>query len=90
MRWVDFEAAAPDLGAAARSVVERAGFVYVGTVRRDGAPRISPVEAHFVRGQLMLVMIAKSRKAQDLGRDLAPTAHDSGEALDASAATCPS
>jgi hypothetical protein len=41
----------------------------VGTVRRDGAPRISPVEAHIVRGQLMLVMIAGSWKARDLARD---------------------
>jgi pyridoxamine 5'-phosphate oxidase-like protein len=69
MCWADFEAAAPDMAAVARSVIERRGFVYAGTVRRDGAPRISPVEAHFVRGRLMLVMIAGSRKAQDLARD---------------------
>jgi hypothetical protein len=41
----------------------------VGTVRQDGAPRISPVEAHIVRGQLMLVMIGSSWKARDLARD---------------------
>jgi hypothetical protein len=69
MCWVDFEAEAPELGHAARSVIERLGFVYVGTVRRDGAPRISPVEAHIVRDRLMLVMIAASRKAHDLARD---------------------
>jgi Pyridoxamine 5'-phosphate oxidase len=69
MSWADFDAGAPELGRAARSVIERLGFVYVGTVRRDGAPRISPVEAHIVRERLMLVMIAASRKAQDLARD---------------------
>jgi hypothetical protein len=69
MRWDDFEAAAPGLGPSARSVIERFGFVYVGTVRRDGAARVSPVEAHVVAGHLMLVMIAASRKACDLVRD---------------------
>jgi Pyridoxamine 5'-phosphate oxidase len=69
MCWADFEAGAPELGALARSLIERHGFVYAGTVRQDGAPRISPVEAHLVRGRLMLVMIAASRKAQDLARD---------------------
>lgn len=69
MSWADFEAAAPELERVARSVIERDGFVYVGTVRRDGAPRISPVEAHIVRGRLMLVMIAGSWKARDLARD---------------------
>jgi Pyridoxamine 5'-phosphate oxidase len=69
MCWLDFEAGAPELGHVARSLIERLGFVYVGTVRRDGAPRISPVEAHIVRGRLMLVMIAASRKVGDLARD---------------------
>ena len=69
MRWADFETAAPELERDARSVIERHGFVYVGTVRRDGAPRISPVEAHIVRGRLMLVMISGSWKARDLAGD---------------------
>jgi hypothetical protein len=69
MTWEHFEARAPDLADLARSLIQRLGFVYVGTVRPDGAPRISPVEAHIVRGRLMLVMIAASRKAHDLARD---------------------
>ena len=69
MSWANFEAAAPELERAARSVIERDGFVYVGTVRRDGAPRISPVEVHIVHGRLMLVMVAGSWKARDLARD---------------------
>jgi Pyridoxamine 5'-phosphate oxidase len=50
-------------------VIERFGFVYLGTVRRDGAPRISPVEAHIVDGHLMLVMVAVSQTLRDLARD---------------------
>jgi Pyridoxamine 5'-phosphate oxidase len=69
MRWIGFETGVPELGRVARSLIEGPGFVYAGTVRRDGGPRISPVEARIVRGHLMLVMIAASQKARDLGRD---------------------
>jgi hypothetical protein len=69
MSWAAFAEAAPELAGAARALIERPGFVYVGTVRRDGAPRICPVEAHIVREQLMLVMIASSLKARDVARD---------------------
>ncbi|MGH8945534.1 MAG: pyridoxamine 5'-phosphate oxidase family protein [Acidimicrobiia bacterium] len=69
MRWAELEAAAPELAARGRSLIERLGFVFVGTIRRDGSPRISPVEAHLVGGQLMLVMIPGTRKARDVGRD---------------------
>jgi hypothetical protein len=69
VRWEEFAVAAPQLAAGAGSVLERFRFIYVGTVRRDGAPRISPVEAHVVGAELMLVIIAGSRKAMDLARD---------------------
>jgi Pyridoxamine 5'-phosphate oxidase len=67
--WGGFEQAAPSLAARVRAEIERLGFVLVGTLRRDGTPRISPVEAHIVQQHLMLVMIAGSRKARDLERD---------------------
>lgn len=68
-QWGDFEAAASELATQARALIERYRFVLVGTIRRDGTPRISAVEAHFVRGHLMLVMIAGTLKAGDLLRD---------------------
>ncbi len=67
--WGDFAAAAPELAAAAREVVERWGFLVLGTIRRDGTPRISLVEAHFVGDHLMLVVIAGTLKGRDLLRD---------------------
>lgn len=67
--WGDFAAAAPELASAAREVVERWGFLLLGTIRRDGTPRISVVEAHFVADHLMLVMIAGTLKARDVRRD---------------------
>jgi Pyridoxamine 5'-phosphate oxidase len=68
-QWANFEAAAPMLAAQGRELIERFRFVLVGTIRSDGTPRISPVEAHIVRGHLMLVMIPGTLKARDLLRD---------------------
>ncbi len=67
--WADFEAVAPVLAAQGRELIERFRFVLVGTIRSDGTPRISPVEARIVRGHLMLVMIPDTLKAHDLVRD---------------------
>ena len=68
-RWADFETAAPELAAQGRELIARFGFVLVGTIRRDGTPRISPVEARVVQGHLMLVMIRGTHKARDVMRD---------------------
>lgn len=68
-RWADFESAAPELAAQGRELLDRFGFVLAGTIRRDGTPRISPVEARVVAGHLMLVMIPGTHKARDILRD---------------------
>jgi len=69
LRWADFEAVAPELAAHGRALIERFGFVLAGTIRADGTPRISPVAAHLVSGDLMLVMIPGTQKARDMLRD---------------------
>jgi hypothetical protein len=56
MRWDAFEAAAPDLAARGRGRLEERHLCLVATLRRDGSPRISPVEPYFVDGELMLGM----------------------------------
>jgi hypothetical protein len=68
-RWADFEGEAPDLAVQVRELIDRSGFVLVGTIRRDGTPRISPVEARVVQGHLMLVLIRGTHKARDVLRD---------------------
>ena len=68
-RWADFEAAAPEVASAGRELIERHRFVLAGTIRRDGTPRISPVEARIVGGELTMSMIPRSLKARDLLRD---------------------
>jgi hypothetical protein len=74
-RWADFEAAAPELAALGRACLERFGFVYVGTLRRDGGPRVNPVEAHIVDGNLVHVMVPWTLKARDLMRDARAFVH---------------
>ena len=69
MRWADFEVAAPELASFGRQRIERFGFVFLGTIRKDGGPRINPVEAHFVQGELAHALMKGSVKALDLLRD---------------------
>jgi hypothetical protein len=69
VRWADFEQAAPELAALGRERIEQFGFVFVGTIRRDGGPRVNPAEAHFVRGELALTLLPRSLKALALVRD---------------------
>jgi len=45
------------------------GFAYLGTLRADGHPRISPVEAHVWEGELLIGIMPRSLKARDLARD---------------------
>ena len=69
MRWVDFEVAAPGLARVALERLLVPGVVLVGTIRRDGSPRISPVEPFVLDGELWLSMLWHSHKAADLLRD---------------------
>jgi hypothetical protein len=67
--WAQLEAAAPEIGARGRAVIERRRLLLLGTLRADGSPRISAVEAHIVDGDLALALIPRSHKARDLARD---------------------
>ena len=67
--WADFEQAAPELAGIGGERIERHGFMLLGTIRRDGTPRISAVETHIVDGNLMQPVIPGTLKARDLQRD---------------------
>ena len=67
--WQQFGAQAPELAALGEAQFARTGLALVGTLRRDGWPRISPVEPFIVGGQLYLGMMWRSVKALDLLRD---------------------
>jgi hypothetical protein len=69
VNWREFETACPEIARIAQERLSDDELVLVGTLRRDGSPRISPVEPDFVDGELLLGMMWRSRKARDVLRD---------------------
>ena len=76
MNWAAFKSAAPALAEAAEALFDKSGVVLVGTLRKDGSPRISPVEPLLLEGELYLGMMPESLKAADLLRDPRCTVHN--------------
>src|SRR5205807_4746367 len=83
--WRDLELDASEIARLGMDRLNAARVALLGTLRRDGSPRISPVEPYFARGQLLVGAMAWSWKAADLLRDPrfvlhgAVTGPDSGE-----------
>lgn len=74
--WAEFVASAPRVGTVFRRRHEAAGnLCMLGTVRRDGSPRISPMEPRVFEGELWLVGMPGTRKFADLVRDPRFTLH---------------
>ena len=69
MLWHELERAAPALAARGRARIETFDCVMIGTLTRDGSPRVNPVEAYIVDGRLLMNMMPRSLKALDLLRD---------------------
>jgi hypothetical protein len=69
MRWEEFAAACPELASLGEERLRARELCLLGTLRKNGYPRISPVEPEFVDGDLMLGMMWRSPKALDLLRD---------------------
>jgi hypothetical protein len=76
MRWQEFEAGAPEMAGFAREQFEKSRAAIIGTLRRDGSPRISMIEPAIVDGELYLGMMWQSRKALDLLRDARLAIHN--------------
>jgi len=69
VRWAEVEARQPRLAKLGREKLAGPGVVLIGTVRKDGSPRVSAVEGLFWEGNLWLPMGEESYKARDLIRD---------------------
>ena len=69
LTWEQFEQAAPEIAKNGRELIERFQFILVGTLTKDGSPRVTPVEAYIIDGHLLVNMIPRSLKALDLLRD---------------------
>jgi Pyridoxamine 5'-phosphate oxidase len=67
--WGEVTAAAPELAGAVQRSFDGHIHKTLATLRADGSPRISGIEASFREGNLWLGMMPDSRKARDLQRD---------------------
>ena len=69
MNWQEFAQQDPELAALGQERLDRHGLVIVATPRKNGWPRISPVEPFIFNGQPYLGMMWRAQKALDLLRD---------------------
>lgn len=67
--WGELEMEAPDFADAVRRRFESHAHHVLGTLRADGRPRLSGIEAHFHDDTVWLGMMPGSIKARDLRRD---------------------
>ena len=75
MIWEEFKANSPEIAALGEERFNRTDLVLLATIRKNGWPRISPVEVIIVDGHLYLGMMWRSMKALDLRRDPRCTVH---------------
>jgi hypothetical protein len=73
--WTRFAEDAPELATIGERLLHKTGLCLLGTLRKDGWPRISPCEVYIVDGELMLGMMWRSKKALDLIRDSRVVVH---------------
>jgi hypothetical protein len=67
--WRDFEQAAPEFAQRVRGLFDAHRHKTIATVRADGSPRISGIEAAFEDGELVFGSMPGARKGADLRRD---------------------
>ncbi len=67
--WAEFAKSAPEMADIGLKLLERFGLAYLGTVRRDGAPRLHPVCPFIAQGRLFVATNPTSPKRNDLMRD---------------------
>ena len=59
----------PDLADRVRAILSSTTNAVLGTIRRDGSPRLSGADPYFHDGQLRIWSMPQARKGQDLRRD---------------------
>jgi nitroimidazol reductase NimA-like FMN-containing flavoprotein (pyridoxamine 5'-phosphate oxidase superfamily) len=67
--WRDFEQAEPEFAERVRALFDAHRHKTIATLRADGSPRISGIEAAFEDGELVFGSMSNARKGADLRRD---------------------
>jgi hypothetical protein len=68
-RWQDVVDSEPEFATAVQKLFDASKHKTLATIRKDGGPRISGIEANFTDGDLWLGSMSGSRKSADLLRD---------------------
>jgi hypothetical protein len=68
-RWQDVIDSAPEFAQRAQALFDAGKHKTMASLRKDGAPRISGIEANFADGEVWLGMMLGSLKAADVLRD---------------------
>lgn len=69
VRWQEVEDAEPEFAARVRRIFDAHKHKTIATLRADGAPRVSGIEAEFDAGELTFGSMPGARKGADLLRD---------------------
>jgi hypothetical protein len=67
--WREVEHAEPEFAQRVRALFDAHRHKTIATLRADGSPRISGIEATFERGELVFGSMPHARKGADLRRD---------------------
>jgi len=67
--WHDVESAEPEFAQRVRGLFDAHRHKTIATLRADGSPRISGIEAAFEEGELAFGSMPNARKGADLRRD---------------------
>jgi hypothetical protein len=81
--FADVEAAEPEFAARVHASFDAHGHKFLATLRADGSPRISGIEARFLAGDLWLAGMPRSAKFTDLRRDPRMALHSGSDEPDA-------
>lgn len=69
MNWRELETVAPEIAQLGKGRLDQARIALLATLRKDGSPRISPIEPYFSQGHLLFGALSWSLKTLDLLRD---------------------
>jgi Pyridoxamine 5'-phosphate oxidase len=81
--FADVETDEPEFAARVRAAFDAHGHKILATLRADGSPRVSGIEARFRDGQLWLAGMPRSVKFTDLRRDPRMALHSGSDEPDA-------
>jgi hypothetical protein len=68
-RWQDVQDAEPEFAERVRRIFDAGENKVIATLRADGSPRVSGIEAEFRDGELTFGSMPGARKGADLARD---------------------